>query len=86
MKSETDPFKVTETTSMLPNSTLFLLDLLAAFDLTYHSLHVETLSSLGFHDNVLFRVHLSILAAFSQSLLLAPSTPPPNAVLSRTLF
>lgn len=58
MNSETDPFKVT----MLPNPILFIVDLLAALDSVYHHLspaphptpHFETLSTLGFHDNVVF--------------------------------
>lgn len=41
-------------TYILPTSNLFLVDLLAAFDPAYHSLSFETLSSLGFHDNMLF--------------------------------
>ena len=54
MNSEMDPFKVT----VMPNPTLSIVDLLAALDSFYHHLspapQSETLSTLGFHDNVVF--------------------------------
>lgn len=71
---------------MLTNSTLFPVDLLAAFDPDYHSLSFETLSSLGFHDNRHFLHSPSMLAASSWSLLLVPTIPPLNATLPRALL
>lgn len=71
---------------MLPNSTLFPVDLLAAFDPDYHSLCFETLSSFGFHGNRLFLSSPSVLAASSWSLLLVHTIPPPNAALPRVLL